>query len=84
MLDGDRIRLRRLKLKMPQRTFGKLIGQDQAYVSRLEAGKIDLTATMLERVADVLHVSTDYLLGRTRAPERDLRSEPAGMTIAGA
>ena len=84
MLDGDRIRLRRLKLKMPQRTFGKLIGQDQAYVSRLEAGKIDLTATMLERVADVLHVSTDYLLGRKRAPERDLRSEPAGMTIAGA
>ena len=45
--------------------LGDEIGQDQSYVSRLERGELtEITVTTLERLADVLRVSTDYLLGR--------------------
>ena len=40
-------------------------GQDQAYISRLELGVItDITIATLERLADALQTSADYLLGR--------------------
>lgn len=65
MLDRDRLRMGRLRLRLTQQRLGELIGQDQAYVSRLERGGLtEITVTTLERIADVLGVSTDYLLKR--------------------
>ena len=65
MLDRDRLRMRRLKLRLSQQGLGKMIGHDQGYISRLERGEItDITVRTLARLADALHVSTDYLLGR--------------------
>ncbi len=65
MLDADRIRLCRLKLRLSQQRLGDLVGQDQAYISRLERGWItDITVRTLERLADVFGETTDYLLGR--------------------
>jgi transcriptional regulator with XRE-family HTH domain len=76
MLDADRIRLCRLKLRLSQQRLGALVGQDQAYISRLERGGItDITVRTLERLADVLGVSADYLLGRVGEP--DAPSSPA-------
>jgi transcriptional regulator with XRE-family HTH domain len=65
MLDRDRLRMARLRLRLTQERLGKEIGQDQSYVSRLERGDFtEITVTTLERLADALQVSTDYLLGR--------------------
>jgi transcriptional regulator with XRE-family HTH domain len=65
MLDRDRLRMARLQLRLSQESLGKAIGQDQSYVSKLERGDLlDITISTLERLADVLSVSTDYLLGR--------------------
>jgi transcriptional regulator with XRE-family HTH domain len=68
MLDAERIRMKRLRLRMSQKQLGESVGQDQAYISRLERGEItDITARTLERLADALRCSTDYLLGRENA-----------------
>jgi transcriptional regulator with XRE-family HTH domain len=66
MLDIERVRLKRLMLRLSQKRLGELIGQDQAYVSRLERGHFpEISMTTLERLADALQVSMDYLAGRT-------------------
>jgi transcriptional regulator with XRE-family HTH domain len=68
MLDTERVRMRRLQLRISQKVLGERIGQDQAYISRLEHGEItDITIRTLERLADTLQVTTDYLLGRENA-----------------
>jgi transcriptional regulator with XRE-family HTH domain len=60
--------MKRLVTRMSQRELGEKIGKDQAYVSRLERGAFPgITIETLEALADTLGVSTDYLLGRTKA-----------------
>jgi transcriptional regulator with XRE-family HTH domain len=72
MLDSERIRMGRLRLRLSQKRLGELVGQDQAYISRLERGEIsEITVGTLERLADAFHVTTDYLLGRTPALATD-------------
>ena len=66
MLDIERVRLKRLMLRLSQKRLGEMIGQDQAYVSRLERGQFpEISMKTLERLADALSVSMDYLAGRT-------------------
>ena len=85
MLDAERLRLRRVKKRLSQKALGEAIGQDQAYISRLESGIItDITVQTLERLADTLEVSADYLLGRTEEPDADIRCEPAPLALVGA
>jgi transcriptional regulator with XRE-family HTH domain len=82
LLDRERIRMRRLKLRLSQQRLGELIGHDQGYVSRLERGEItDITVRTLARLADALHVSTDYLLGRKG---EDVELVPAAVALVGA
>ena len=38
MIDVDRIRLRRLELRLTQADLGKAIGQDQGYISKIGTG----------------------------------------------
>lgn len=78
MLDASRIRMGRIKLQLSQKQLGELVGQDQSYISRLERRQItEITVGTLERLADVLQVSTDYLLSREDAGE----SEPASVAM---
>lgn len=63
MLDIDKIRLRRLELRLSQRALGQAIKQDQAYVSRVENGIIkDVTADTLWRMARTFDVPMEELL----------------------
>jgi len=65
-LDKERLRMQRLALRLSQQQLGMRIGHDQGYISRIERGEVtDITVRTLARLADALHVSTDYLLGRT-------------------
>ena len=55
MIDVDRIRLRRLELRLTQADLGKAIGQDQGYISKIERGQVaGMTVAMLERIARAL------------------------------
>lgn len=68
-LQRQRVRERRERLRLSQEQLGEAIGQDQAYVSRLESGEIHrITLPILARLADALHVSMDYLAGRSNDP----------------
>jgi len=63
MLDVDKMRLRRLELRLSQKALGEAIRQDQAYISRVENGIItDVTAETLGRIARVLEVPMEQLL----------------------
>jgi transcriptional regulator with XRE-family HTH domain len=74
-LHVERLRMRRLKLRLSQQRLGKMIGHDQGYISRLERGEItDITVRTLARLADALCVSTDYLLGRKDDDEDEVSS----------
>jgi transcriptional regulator with XRE-family HTH domain len=79
MIDAARIRLRRLELRMSQEELGKCLGQDQAYVSRLERGLIaDITVGTFERLARALQVRLEALL----KPDPDRESEKVPTTVA--
>jgi transcriptional regulator with XRE-family HTH domain len=81
MLDRDRLRLARQQLRLSQESLGKAIGLDQSYISKLERGDLqDITIITLERLADALSVSADYLLGRTDTPAPPKR--PRSRTAA--
>ncbi len=78
MFDPERMRMRRLKLRLSQKRLGEMIGQDQAYISRLESGKIkEITVQTLELLSDALAVSADYLLGRGPTNEGELEADDA-------
>lgn len=47
-----------------QDQLAELIGVKKSYVSKLETGYHIMRADRLKQIADVLNVSTDYLLGR--------------------
>ena len=82
MLDRERLRMARLKLRLSQGALGKEIGQDQSYVSKLERGDLqDITIHTLGRLADALRVSTDYLLGRG---DKDSERMPTALAMVGA
>jgi transcriptional regulator with XRE-family HTH domain len=79
MIDAARIRLRRLELRMSQEDLGKQLGQDQAYVSRLERGLIaDITVGTFERLAKALQVKLEVLL----KPETNRESEQLPTAVA--
>jgi DNA-binding Xre family transcriptional regulator len=76
-----RIRLRRLELRLSQKGLGTLIGQDQAYVSRLEHGQItDITVRTLEGLAAALQVNVESLLKPDE--EEDSEPEPTALALA--
>jgi transcriptional regulator with XRE-family HTH domain len=75
MIDVDRIRLRRLELRLTQADLGKAIDQDQSYISRIERGQVaGMTVAMLERLAKALKVQVGTLI---KAEHEDTVALPA-------
>ncbi len=64
---GDRIRLLRKKHRITQEEFGNILHVSKSMVSDIEHGRRRVHAELLRDIADVLGVSTDYLLGRLEA-----------------
>jgi len=68
MLHGKRVKILRQQQSISQGALGKLLEKDGQYVSKLERGILtSVSTTTLERLADALRCSTDYLLGREGA-----------------
>lgn len=72
---GNRIKARRLELKMSADSLAKLIGKDRSTVYRYESGGISkLSADMLEPLADALQTTPAYLIGLDRTEESEIAS----------
>jgi transcriptional regulator with XRE-family HTH domain len=65
MLQKDRLLQLRMQRGLSQEGLGKLVGKPGTYISKLERGVLtSMSTTTLERLADTLKCTTDYLLGR--------------------
>lgn len=64
-----RIRDLREDNDMNQKELAKLLGMSQTGYSKYETGENDIPVSILEKLADIYHTSTDYLLGRTDEKE---------------
>ena len=80
---GDRLHDARRKRRMSQTELAELAGVSNVNISQLERGqRTNITIETLVRLAESLHVSTDYLLGLTDEMESEL--EPTPMVPVGA
>ena len=69
MTIGQRIKARRAELKMTQRELAARLGYtDHTTVTRIEADKVDLPQSRIEKIAEVLGVSIGYLMGWNEKP----------------
>ena len=73
---GDRIRMHRARLRMSQTDLAKRIGISLTSMSAIEAGHTDPRASRIKKLAEVLGVSTDYLLGHE---DKDSEFEPTAL-----
>lgn len=78
---GDRVRVARARLRMSQAELARRIGISATSMNAIEAGQTDPRASRIKAMAEVLRVSTDYLLGM-----KDEGSEllPTGEVLVGA
>jgi transcriptional regulator with XRE-family HTH domain len=72
---GERIRLARAKKDWNQSDLARALNKPRQHISQIEQGKQQPRAELLIELADVLGVTTDYLLGRTS--EMDSETSPA-------
>lgn len=64
---GERIKITRMKRKLSQTALAKAAEVHQKNISKYENDGVVPSALTLKAIADVLNVSTDYLLGSDRA-----------------
>jgi transcriptional regulator with XRE-family HTH domain len=57
---GDRLRARRVTMKMSQGELGKALGLSFQQIQKYEAGTNRISAAMMVRLADVLDVGIGY------------------------
>ncbi len=62
---GENMMLIRKKRKLSQAALGKMIGTSGDVVGRYERGDIKPSIDVVEKIADALEVSIDYLVGKT-------------------
>ena len=60
-----RIREARMYQKMTQKDLAEMLGVDVAVISRYENGTVSPSIERIAKIADILSVSVDYLIGRT-------------------
>lgn len=62
---GSNMMLIRKQKKLSQSALGKLIGTSGDVIGRYERGDISPSVDVVVKIADVLEVSVDYLIGKT-------------------
>jgi len=68
---GKRIQAARSRLGWTQSDLARALGKHRQHLNPLELGKQLLRVDALIELADVLGVTTDYLLGRSPEEERE-------------
>ena len=60
---SSRLKSLRKEHRLTQKAMADLLGKTERHYQDIEAGKINVSATMLMALAQQFSVSTDYLLG---------------------
>lgn len=66
---GDRLKKLRTNRKLTQEELGKLVNVTKVSISGYENGHRSPDTDTLQKLADTLDTSTDYILGRTESPD---------------
>lgn len=66
---GERIKRRRKELRLTQKDLASKMGLDNTTISKWESNTYEPDTKSLYKLAEILSVTTDYLLGRTDSPE---------------
>lgn len=61
---GDRLKKCRKQEGVTQKELADILGLNQNTIASYETGRRNPSISVLEDIADLLNVSTDYLLGR--------------------
>lgn len=70
MIMGNRIKQRRLELKMSADSLAQMIGKDRSTVYRYESGNIDkISSDILIALAQALNTTPSYLMGLEQTDE---------------
>lgn len=77
-----RIREKRRAMGMTMKELGRLVGVSEGAISHYETGRREPDPEMLKRIADVLGVTTDYLIGRDRPASATLVPDVSGSMPA--
>ena len=77
---GDRLRARRIMMKMSQGDLGKSLGVSFQQVQKYEKGANRLTAAMMVRVAEILDVGTGYFYNEMPKTNRSGEIETPALT----
>ena len=82
---NERLKMARKSKRLKGREVAELLGVSYSTYSKYESTERKPDIEMLARIADVLCVTTDYLLGRTDDPkihviENPKQLEPLGVT----
>lgn len=62
---GERIKQLRIEKEKTGINISTILGIDQSYYSKIEAGKHQIKLETLFKIAELYDVSLDYLTGRT-------------------
>lgn len=71
-MTGDRIRQARIEKRLTQEGLAKLISKSKQVISNWERGYSKPIDEDIAKLASLLDVSTDYLLGMTNLPQSSL------------
>lgn len=64
MTIGERIKARRVEMKLSQRELSQRMGySNHSTVARIEAGKVDIPQSRIVQFAEVLNTSVAHLMG---------------------
>ena len=72
----SKVRAKRIELNLSQRDVARAVGISQAALSFFESGSLQLSASTLDRIAEVLGID------RLRRAKRDLRRHLVGASRA--
>jgi transcriptional regulator with XRE-family HTH domain len=67
-LSGDRLRRARERMHLSQEELAAALGTQQQAIQRWEKERVEPNSVTLKQMADVLRVTTDYLLGLSDEP----------------
>lgn len=83
MHTGEIIRTLREKRGMSQEELAAALGyKDRSSIAKIEAGRVDLSQTKLQRLSEVFSVTVPALLGQVLEPIPPMRQIPVVGTIA--
>lgn len=67
---GDRLKVMRERMGLSQTEFADQLGLQVAHYGRFELGNAEPSPVILVKIANLIGVSTDWLLGAVDRPER--------------